>query len=63
VDPLLADTVTEYVPACALLAAGSLRMLVPDPGAARVACVNAAEIGLGNPLMEKGIEASTHCDR
>lgn len=63
VDPLLADTGTEYVPAFALLAAVSLRILVPDPGAARVACANDAELGLGNPLMEKGIEASTHRDR
>ena len=46
-----------------LLAAVSLRILVPDPGAAAVACVNDAEIGLGNPLMEKAIEASTRPDR
>ncbi len=56
-DPLLADTVTEYVPAFAPLAAVSLRILVPDPGAARLACVNDAEIPLGNPLIEKATGA------
>lgn len=56
-DPLLADTVAEYVPAFALLAAVSLRILVPDPGAARAACVNEPEIALGNPVMEKATGA------
>ncbi len=56
-DPLLADTVAEYVPAFAPLAAVSLRILVPDPGAARAACVNEPEIALGNPVMEKATGA------
>jgi hypothetical protein len=57
VDPLLADTVTECVPAFALLTAVSLSIFVPDPGAARIGCVNDAEIVLGNPLMEKATGA------
>ena len=41
------------MPALALLVALSLRTLKPDPGAAKVACVNVAEIPLGNPVTEK----------
>jgi hypothetical protein len=37
----------------ALLAAVSLRTLLPDPGARRVAGVKAAETPLGSPVTEK----------
>lgn len=56
-DPLLANTATEYVPALALLDALSLRTLVPEPGAAKVACVNDAEIPLGRPVVVKATGA------
>ena len=57
VNPLLAATVTEYAPGLALLVAVNLRTLLPDPGAARVVGVNAAETPPGNPAMEKDTAA------
>jgi hypothetical protein len=57
VAPLVADTVTEYTPALALLVAVSLSTLPPDPGGDRVAGLKAAETPLGNPVIEKATAA------
>ena len=55
--PLLTEMVAEYVSALAPLPALSLRMLVPDPGAAKVGYVKLAEIPLGNPVARNATGA------
>ena len=57
VAPLVAVTVTEYVPEIAPVAALSLRTLLPDPGAGKVAGMKVAETPLGNPVTEKVMPA------
>ena len=55
--PLVAETVVEYEPARAVLAAVILSTLEPEPGAGRAAGVNLAETPLGNPVTENATAA------
>ena len=57
VPPLVAEIVVEYTPPVTPLAAVSVRVLFPDPGATRLAGLNAAVTPVGSPVTEKATAA------